>query len=352
MEVPNDEWRYRLTVRTDGSQPSNRGSIPRTATRIHTFPLIPAPAVRVGADARGFFCTMAAVNRPVAVRSRRVRSLLLLPATVIVFSSAARSARFSRPRRSGPAGSRRRRPTHRRRRRGEHADRDRRRARRGRLDRCAGRPPVSSRPSPTRASPRPKPPKSESCSTPTRCTSASVVCDQLGQAADHQRHSEGLHARRAGQLRGRARHVRRSPQRLRVRHQPGGREIGHADRQRRPRRQHQLGRRVDRRDARCDEDGWTAEIRIPFKTLRFERGAGQIWGVNFSRRIRRNNEVDYWSPVPRVYNLYRVSLAGTLERASGRGPGTQPAREAVGRGQRDACAGGEASTATRARAST
>ena len=26
-------WRYRLTVRTDGSQPSNRGSIPRTATR-------------------------------------------------------------------------------------------------------------------------------------------------------------------------------------------------------------------------------------------------------------------------------------------------------------------------------
>ena len=25
-------WRYRLTVRTDGSQPSNRGSIPRTAT--------------------------------------------------------------------------------------------------------------------------------------------------------------------------------------------------------------------------------------------------------------------------------------------------------------------------------
>src|SRR5207244_937924 len=28
------EWRYRLTVRTDGSQPSNRGSIPRTATNL------------------------------------------------------------------------------------------------------------------------------------------------------------------------------------------------------------------------------------------------------------------------------------------------------------------------------
>jgi hypothetical protein len=64
---------------------------------------------------------------------------------------------------------------------------------------------------------------------------------------------------------------------------------------------------------RLDGGGWTAEIRIPFKTLRFERGDGRIWGVNFSRRIRRKNEVDYWSPVPRVYNLYRASLAGTLD---------------------------------------
>jgi hypothetical protein len=63
---------------------------------------------------------------------------------------------------------------------------------------------------------------------------------------------------------------------------------------------------------RVDAGGWTAEIRIPFKTLRFERGADRIWGVNFSRRIRGRNEVDYWSPVPRVYNLYRASLAGTL----------------------------------------
>jgi hypothetical protein len=61
-----------------------------------------------------------------------------------------------------------------------------------------------------------------------------------------------------------------------------------------------------------DPAGWTAEIRIPFKTLRFERGADRIWGVNFSRRIRRKNEVDYWSPVPRVYNLYRAGMAGTL----------------------------------------
>jgi uncharacterized protein DUF5916/cellulose/xylan binding protein with CBM9 domain len=59
-------------------------------------------------------------------------------------------------------------------------------------------------------------------------------------------------------------------------------------------------------------DGWSAEIRIPFKTLRFEAGEGRVWGVNFSRRIRRKNEIDYWSPVPRVYNLYRAGLGGTL----------------------------------------
>src|SRR5437899_7123017 len=63
---------------------------------------------------------------------------------------------------------------------------------------------------------------------------------------------------------------------------------------------------------KVDATGWSAEMRIPFKTLRFERGEGRVWGANFSRRIRRKNEVDYWSPVPRVYNLYRAGLAGTL----------------------------------------
>src|SRR5580765_2265404 len=63
---------------------------------------------------------------------------------------------------------------------------------------------------------------------------------------------------------------------------------------------------------KVDANDWSAEMRIPFKTLRFERGEGRLWGANFSRRIRRKNEVDYWSPVPRVYNLYRAGLAGTL----------------------------------------
>ena len=72
---------------------------------------------------------------------------------------------------------------------------------------------------------------------------------------------------------------------------------------------------------RLEATGWTAEIRIPFKTLRFEPGADRVWGVNFSRRIRARNEVDYWSPVPRVYNLYRASLAGTMAGLPDASPG-------------------------------
>jgi hypothetical protein len=58
--------------------------------------------------------------------------------------------------------------------------------------------------------------------------------------------------------------------------------------------------------------GWSAEFRIPFRTLRFERGTDQVWGINFSRRIRRRNEVTFWAPVPRSFNLMRLSLAGDL----------------------------------------
>ncbi len=60
-------------------------------------------------------------------------------------------------------------------------------------------------------------------------------------------------------------------------------------------------------------DGWTVEMSIPFRSLRFTRGARQEWGINFSRRIRRKNELVYWSPIPRSYALTRLSLAGVLD---------------------------------------
>lgn len=61
-----------------------------------------------------------------------------------------------------------------------------------------------------------------------------------------------------------------------------------------------------------DERGWYAEFRIPFSTLRYGQGGPQSWGLNIARNIRRLNEEDFWSPIPRQYDLYRVSEAGVL----------------------------------------
>ncbi|MBI4430046.1 MAG: carbohydrate binding family 9 domain-containing protein [Ignavibacteriales bacterium] len=61
-----------------------------------------------------------------------------------------------------------------------------------------------------------------------------------------------------------------------------------------------------------DEKGWTAEFRIPFSQLRFSESAGELtWGVNFQRRIARNGEYSFWSPVPGDVGSY-VGRFGTL----------------------------------------
>lgn len=64
--------------------------------------------------------------------------------------------------------------------------------------------------------------------------------------------------------------------------------------------------------ARITEIGWTAEFAIPFRTLRFPAGTDQVWGVNFQRNIRRRNERAYWAPIPQQFNIYRLSLGGSL----------------------------------------
>jgi hypothetical protein len=65
--------------------------------------------------------------------------------------------------------------------------------------------------------------------------------------------------------------------------------------------------------ARITETGWVAEIWIPFRALKFGDADPQVWGLNFERKLRRLNEDSYWSPIPRIYDAQRVSLAGTLE---------------------------------------
>jgi hypothetical protein len=60
------------------------------------------------------------------------------------------------------------------------------------------------------------------------------------------------------------------------------------------------------------DQGWAAEFAIPFRTLRYPAATNQTWGINFQRNIRRRNERAFWAAIPRQFNLYRVSLAGSL----------------------------------------
>ena len=66
--------------------------------------------------------------------------------------------------------------------------------------------------------------------------------------------------------------------------------------------------------ARISDIGWSAEMEIPFKSLRYGSADVQTWGINFQRNIRRNNEVVYWAPLSRQHDLYRIADAGTLEK--------------------------------------
>ena len=71
------------------------------------------------------------------------------------------------------------------------------------------------------------------------------------------------------------------------------------------------------RTARADSS-WSIEMRIPTRTLRFDAARNpQTWGINFIRRVRRENETSYWAPLERQYRLHRMSRAGTLEGLQG-----------------------------------
>ncbi len=64
-----------------------------------------------------------------------------------------------------------------------------------------------------------------------------------------------------------------------------------------------------------DSEGWTAEIAIPFKTLRFGDDDEKVWGLNIARYIPRKREEAFWSPILRDYGsngIYKVSAYGDL----------------------------------------
>jgi hypothetical protein len=63
------------------------------------------------------------------------------------------------------------------------------------------------------------------------------------------------------------------------------------------------------------EGGWTTEIAVPFKSLRYPAGREQMWGFNVLRMERKINQASSWSPLPASYGgaaIFKVSSAGTV----------------------------------------
>ena len=64
------------------------------------------------------------------------------------------------------------------------------------------------------------------------------------------------------------------------------------------------------------DGGWTVELAIPFRSIRYISGPGQAWGIQIRRSIRRKNEWTHLTFVPAatggVTSIFRVSAAATL----------------------------------------
>lgn len=58
-------------------------------------------------------------------------------------------------------------------------------------------------------------------------------------------------------------------------------------------------------------NGWSVEMKIPFKTLRFKKNTTD-WGMNFARIDLKNNEVSTWHPIPLNFNTSSLGFTGTM----------------------------------------
>ena len=59
------------------------------------------------------------------------------------------------------------------------------------------------------------------------------------------------------------------------------------------------------------EDKWVVEMKIPFKTIRYNADIS-TWGINFSRNDLKRNETSTWNSVPRQYNVASLAFTGKL----------------------------------------
>ncbi len=64
---------------------------------------------------------------------------------------------------------------------------------------------------------------------------------------------------------------------------------------------------------KINDDGWTVEIKIPYRTLRFAEEENPVWGLQFHRHFRRSRAQYTWNPIdPTKGNigLYHGELIG------------------------------------------
>lgn len=67
---------------------------------------------------------------------------------------------------------------------------------------------------------------------------------------------------------------------------------------------------------KIQDDGWSLEIKIPYRCLRFDNKKLETWGINFHRRFKRNESQYTWSPLDVTkgnIGLYHGELKGLKE---------------------------------------
>src|SRR6266850_2081184 len=67
---------------------------------------------------------------------------------------------------------------------------------------------------------------------------------------------------------------------------------------------------------RVTPSGYEVEVRIPFKSLRYQSGATQDWGIQFIRTTQHSGYEDTWTPVVRASASFLIQ-SGTLKSLTG-----------------------------------
>lgn len=65
-------------------------------------------------------------------------------------------------------------------------------------------------------------------------------------------------------------------------------------------------------EVKIHSKGWSSEVRIPIKSLRFKQDLTQ-WGFNIERRVQRLQETDRWASPIRNYKVTHLSQSGRLQ---------------------------------------